>query len=93
MSELPHSSSSGKSGSRIHWKPKTEENLASIITFRTRRSPGDMYSGYSRLCVCLSLAAFPHYCTDLGVSWGNGRDASSCALLGGFAIDARVSLL
>jgi len=23
--------------------------------------------------VCLSLAAFPHYCTDPDVSWGNGR--------------------
>jgi len=25
--------------------------------------------------VCLSLAAFPHYCTDPDVSWGNGRGA------------------
>jgi len=24
--------------------------------------------------VCLSLAAFPHYCTDQDVSWGNGRE-------------------
>jgi len=23
--------------------------------------------------VCLSLAEFPHYCTDPDVSWGNGR--------------------
>jgi len=23
--------------------------------------------------VCLSLAAFPHYCMDPGVTWGNGR--------------------
>ena len=23
--------------------------------------------------VCLSLAAFPHYCTDPDVTWGNGR--------------------
>jgi len=35
--------------------------------------------------VCLSLAAFPHYCTDPDVTCGNG----SCALLGGFAIGAR----
>ena len=30
---------------------------------------------YVSLClsVCLSLAAFPHYCTDPHVSWGNGR--------------------
>jgi len=32
-----------------------------------------MYSGHGRLCVCLSLAAFPHYCTDPDVGWGNGR--------------------
>jgi len=36
-----------------------------------------MYIGHGRLCVCLSLSAFPHYCTDPDVSWGN-------ALLGGF---------
>ena len=26
--------------------------------------------------VCLSLAAFPHYCTDPDVTWGNGRGCS-----------------
>ena len=30
-------------------------------------------SGHSRLCVCLSLAAFPLYCMDPDVTWGNGR--------------------
>jgi len=35
--------------------------------------------------VCLSLAV---YCTDLYVTWGNGR-----ALFGRFAIGAQVSLL
>jgi len=46
------------------------------------------------VCVCLSLAAFLHYCTDLDVTWGNGRGfPSSCALLGGFAICIWVSLL
>jgi len=25
------------------------------------------------LSVCLSVAAFPHYCTDPDVFWGNGR--------------------
>ena len=31
--------------------------------------------GHGRLClcVCLSPAAFPHYCTDPDVTWGNGR--------------------
>ena len=32
-----------------------------------------MYSGHGRLCVCLSTAAFPHYCTHQDVTWGNGR--------------------
>jgi len=58
-----------------------------------------MYRGHARLCVsvcvsaCLSAAACPHYRTDPDVTWGSGRDAPSCALLGGFAIGARVALL
>jgi len=44
------------------------------------------------MSVCLSLAAFPHYCTDPDVTWENDRGAL-CALLGGFAIGAGVSLL
>jgi len=44
-----------------------------VITFRVRRSRGEIYIGHGRLCVCLSLAAFPHYCTDPDVSWGNGK--------------------
>jgi len=54
-----------------------------------------MFIGHGRLCVCLSLAACPHYCTDPDVTWGNGRECPlvvQCALLGRFAIDARVSL-
>ena len=47
------------------------------VTFRARRSRGEMFIGHGRLCVCvsvfcLSLAAFPYYCTDPDVSWGNG---------------------
>ena len=49
-----------------------------------------MYIGHGRLCVCLSFAAFPHYCTDPDVSWGNDRVPSSCTPLGGLAIGARV---
>jgi len=69
-----------------------------LIAFRVRRSRGEMYIGHARLCVCLhvclSLAAFPHYCTNPDVTWGNGIEVPcSCALLGGFAIGARVSLL
>jgi len=43
--------------------------------------------------VCLSLAAFPHYVMDPDVTWGMVEVPSGCALLGGFAIGARVSLL
>ena len=39
-----------------------------------------MYSGHGRLCVCvplcLSITAFPHYCTDPDVGWVNGRGCS-----------------
>jgi len=46
------------------------------------------------LSVCLSVPRrIPtHYYTDPDVTWENGRGgACSCALLGGFAIGARVS--
>jgi len=43
--------------------------------------------------VCLSIAAFSQYFTDPDVTWGMVGVPSSCALLGGFAIGARVSLL
>ena len=61
-----------------------------FITFRVRHSQGEMYIGHGRLsCVCLSHAAFLHCCVHPDVTFGNGRGASSCALLGGFAIGAR----
>jgi len=49
-----------------------------------------MYIGHGRVCVCLSLATFPHYCTDLDVTWGMvGGVPASCSLMGGFAIGVR----
>jgi len=33
-----------------------------------------MYIGRARLCVCLSITAFPHYCTDPDVTWRNARE-------------------
>ena len=45
------------------------------------------------LSVCLYLTAFPQYYTDPDVTWGMVGVPSGCALLGGFAIGARVSLL
>ena len=52
-------------------------DVAAVITFRVRRSRGEMYIGHGRLsvcvcmcvCVCLSLTAFPRYCTDPDVTW------------------------
>ena len=74
-----------------------------FVRFRVRRSRGEMYTGHRRLCVSvclsaclsvsLSLTAFPHYCTDPDVAWGMAGVPLSCALLGRFAIGARVSLL
>jgi len=43
------------------------------ITFRMSRRRREMYCGHARLCVCLSAAACPHYCTDPDVTWGNSR--------------------
>ena len=49
---------------------------------------------WSPASVCLSAVARPHYCTDPDITRVSGRDCPpSCALLGGFAIGARVSLL
>jgi len=36
------------------------------------------------LCVCLFLAAFPHYCTDPDVTWGNG---TGCLLVVHYWVD------
>jgi len=44
-----------------------------IITFCASRRQCKIYCGYSHLCVCLSAAVRPHYCTDLDVTWGHGR--------------------
>ena len=53
----------------------SDGQMLAVITFSVRRSRGEMCIGHGCLCVCLSLAAFPHYCTDPDVSWGNGRGA------------------
>ena len=50
-----------------------------------------MHIDHGRLCVCLSIAAFPHYCAGPDVTWGMVGVPFSCSLLGGFAIGARVS--
>jgi len=30
-----------------------------------------MHIDHARMCVCLSVDAFPYYCTDPDVTWGN----------------------
>jgi len=53
---------------------RSQHFAASFFTFRVSRRRCEMYSGQARLCVCLSvclsLAAFSHYCTDPDVTWG-----------------------
>jgi len=46
---------------------------ALFVIFHVSRRRHEMYSGPARLCVCLSLTAFPYYYTDPDVTWGNGR--------------------
>jgi len=48
--------------------------IEGVITFCVTRRRRKMYCGYARLCVCVSLSAAvcPHYCTDPDVTWGSG---------------------
>jgi len=47
----------------------------SVVTFCVSCRRRKMYCGHPRLCVCvcLSAAVRPHYCTDPDVTWGRGR--------------------
>jgi len=54
------------------------------FTWGVRRNLGEMYSGDGWLSVCLSVTAFPHYCTDPDVSWGNCR---GCRLVVRYLVD------
>jgi len=75
-------------------------HYSSFITFRVSRRRREMYCVHARLSICVSVcvsvsaAACPHYCTDPDATYGSDRECPpSCALLGGFAIGARVALL
>jgi len=48
-------------------------DVGTVVTVRVSRRLHEMYTVHARLSVCLSLAAFPHYCTDPDVTWRNGR--------------------
>jgi len=63
----------------LSWKTKHY-----IITFCMSHRRCKMYCGHARLCVCLSAAVRPHYCTDPDVTWGCGR---GCPLVGHYWAD------
>ena len=48
-------------------------SISSIVTFCVSRRRCKMYYGHARLCVCLSAALRPHYCTDPDITRGHGR--------------------
>ena len=71
--------------------------LNELITFRITHSQAKCIVMTAvclsvSVCVCLSLVALLHYCTDQDVILGNDRGAL-CALEGGFAVGAQVSFL
>jgi len=86
---------------RLRWRCGLFQISLPLVTIRVSRKRRKKYIGHARLCVrlfvCLdlSLAAFPHYCTDPDVTWGmvGGALYSDGALSSGFAIGARFSLL
>ena len=76
-----------------HTHAYTASATAESLNYISRESKTTRNVLWSRASVCLSAAACPHYCTDPDVIGGAVGDAPSCALLGGFAIGARVALL
>jgi len=68
-----------------------------FITFRVSCRPREMYCSHARLCVCLYLSVrgcMPTLLYGPRCNLGEWyRMPLSCALLGGFAIGARVALL
>ena len=73
--------------------------IFSLITFRVSRRRREMYIGHARLCVCLCVCVtVPRPMSTLlhgpGCNLGGMVGVPpSCALVGGFAVGARVSLL
>jgi len=66
-----------------------------VITFRLRRSRGEMYIGHDRLCVYLyvhrRISTLLHGLDTSFMMVGVTSGCATCALLGGYAIGARVS--
>ena len=42
-------------------------------TFRVSLRRCKTYIGHGLLSACLTMAVFPHYCTDPDVTWGSGK--------------------
>ena len=62
-------------------------HYSSFITFRVSRRRREMYCVHARLSICVSVcvsvsaAACPHYCTDPDATYGSDRECPpSCAL-------------
>ena len=60
------------------------QQLLLLLHFARVVDDGKMYSGHGRLCVCRSLTAFPHYCTDRDV---NCENATQCPLVVHYWVD------
>jgi len=51
---------------------KSKESLAArpiAYTFRVSCRRSERYCGHARMLLCLSAAAYPHYCTENGMGW------------------------
>jgi len=78
-------------GTPYHCVPSQKE----LVTFCVSRRRRKMYCGHARLCVCVSVCGCtPTLLHGPGCNLGGVVEAApSCALLGEFAISARVALL
>ena len=80
---------------------RTCPSFCPIITFRVSRRRREMYCGHARVSVCLSISlsvrgrmpTLLHRPGIPDVTWGVMGMPPSCALLGRFAVGARVALL
>jgi len=55
-----------------------------VFTFYVSHRWRKMYCGHARLCVCLSAAVHPHFCTDPDETWVRGR---GCPLVVHYWVD------
>ena len=73
MSNIKHtpSNSSDVPTGKVEYFP---QHLCNYISHESQTKSNVLWSRASVcVCVCLSAAACPHYCTDPDVTWGSGR--------------------